>query len=172
MIYMHIHTHADVLAEAPPCSLDEKLAYFCKTELVYDSTKCVIARDMIEAVSAFLERNGEAREVTINHKVLAAMTKIAFDTAFIWMPVLRGVRYKVRPAYEKCTLASPEFKNKFGYCRVTLKTVPPKAEAVALSDMSEAEAQAAATPEAEAVALPDMRLVSFFFSFFFCKLTP
>jgi len=154
LVSLEVDLVAEVLADAPPDTLVDKIAHFCKAELVHDATRCVQASEMMAAVAAFLERHGEPR-VDLTSKrgmtALAALTKTAFDTAFTWLPVRRGAR-KARPAYEKCTLADPKYKNKYFYCRVALALVAlPAAEAVALRE-AEAEAEAAQAEAAQAEA--------------------
>ncbi|KAJ1638337.1 hypothetical protein T492DRAFT_858580 [Pavlovales sp. CCMP2436] len=142
LVPLEIDSVAEALASAPPDTIPDKIALFCKTELVADITKCVKAPEMLAAVADYFKRNGEPpfdRNSKASMAALAATTKSTFDTAYNWMAV-RGTRHKIRPAFEMCTLSDPTFKNQLAYCRVTLAPVAP---------LPEAEAVPTSQPEAE-----------------------
>ncbi|KAJ1631460.1 hypothetical protein T492DRAFT_869930 [Pavlovales sp. CCMP2436] len=113
---------AEAMSLAPPESTADKLAVFFKTEIVFDATKCITTADMVRAASAYLIHGGQSIDMANLQvvKALAKLTKSVFDTSFNCMPVLRGMRSKIRPAYEKCTLTNPLWKNRIAYCRVAL----------------------------------------------------
>jgi hypothetical protein len=113
------------LSKAPPDTCEDKLALFFQTELVEDRTSAIVTTDMMEAVGNFLARYGEPRATTTaQQKLLAATTKTVFDSAFTWLPLRTNGR-KIRPVFEKSTLADPKFKNKYAFCRVMLCPAKP-----------------------------------------------
>ncbi|KAJ1630473.1 hypothetical protein T492DRAFT_871585 [Pavlovales sp. CCMP2436] len=120
LVPLESDTVAEALVEvdappAPPETLEEKVVFFLKTELVYDAMSAVFKDDMKDAVTAWLARHGEPRP-SGNDMVLERLIKN--------------------------TMSNPKYNNRMTFARVALRE-PEADEPVAVDASGPAAVDAA-----------------------------